>query len=118
MGRHAPTGAGRVASPGGFPMGRSGVPGRLRVGSSMFLGRDGMLPQVLDVACGVENWGLESRPSPGVLRWKTEDGELGWVYGMAHTWTWYSGVALGELSGIGCPVGATASFHSWSFGAR
>jgi hypothetical protein len=48
-GRHA---AGRMASPGGFPMGRCGAPGRLRVESGMFPGRDGMLPQVLDAACG------------------------------------------------------------------
>jgi hypothetical protein len=88
-GRHAPTGAGRslwvemalhvpwtgrhaaghVASPGGFPMGRRGVPGRLRVGSSMFPGRDGMLPQVLDAACGWRWY----RIIPG------RDGMLPWV---------------------------------------
>jgi hypothetical protein len=31
-----------------------GAPGRLRVESGKFPGRDGMLPQVLDTACG---WG-------------------------------------------------------------
>jgi hypothetical protein len=42
-----------VASPGGFPMGKHGVPGRLGVDRSMFPGRDGMLVQVLDAACGM-----------------------------------------------------------------
>jgi hypothetical protein len=74
--------------------GRGWMPGRLAVGGSMFPGRDGMLPQVLDAACGLVDWGLGSRPSLVAHRWETEGVELRMVHRMSHIWVWTPGVAL------------------------